>query len=102
MNYTDFHKDLSQKFGYSTRESKRIIAFLQKELRKKLLFGTEITLREIGTFKLKVRHPKPFLNLKTNKMQISKRIFVLKLQVTRKMATDLKKKTVYGYSESQE
>lgn len=101
MNFTEFHKDLSKEFGISTRQSKKIVSFLLKRLRHKLMFGTEVTLREIGTFKLKVRHPKPFLNLKTNKMEMSNRIFLLKFRVTRKMADDLKKKTVYGYSESQ-
>lgn len=102
MNFTEFHKDLSEEFGFSAQTSKKIVSFLLKQLRHKLLFGTEVTLRNIGTFKLKVSHPKPFLNLKTNKMQMSKRIFVLKLVVTRKMADALKKKTVYGYALSQE
>jgi nucleoid DNA-binding protein len=101
MNFSEFHKDLSKEFGYSTRESKKIVSFLQKLLRKKLMFGVEVSLREIGTFVRRVRHPKPYLNLKTNKMEMSQRIFVLKLRTTRKMADDLKKKTVYGYSQSQ-
>ena len=72
MNFTEFHKDLSKEFGYSSRTSKKIVSFLMKRLRHKLMFGTEVTLREIGTFVLKVRHPKPFLNLKTGKMGMSK------------------------------
>ena len=35
-------------------------------------------------------------------MGMSKRIFVLRLRPTRKMAEDLKKKTVYGYALSQQ
>lgn len=101
MNFSEFHKDLSQEFGYSTRESKRILSFLQKQLKKKLMFGVEVTIREIGTFVRKVSHPKPFLNLKTGKMEMSNRIFLLRLRVSRKMATELKQKKVYGYSQSQ-
>lgn len=101
MNFSDFHKDLSDEFGFSTRQSKKILSFLLKRLRQKLLFGTEVNLRNIGSFRLKVSHPKPFLNMQTGKMEKSNRIFVLKLQVTRRMAEALKKKTVYGYSESQ-
>lgn len=102
MNFSQFYKDLSYEFGLSERQSKKIVAFLIKRLRKKLLFGTEVTLREMGTFKLTVKHPKPFLNLKTNEMDMSERSFQLKFRPSQKMTDDLKKKTVYGYSKSQQ
>lgn len=101
MNFTEFYKDLSEEFGIPHDTSKRMVSFLQKKMRKKLLFGTEVTLRNIGTFVLKVSHPKPFLNLQTAKMQISERCFKLNFRVTRRMDEDLKKKTVFGYDSSQ-
>ena len=101
MNFTEFHKDLSKEFGFSSATSRKIISFLLQRLRYKLLFGTEVTLWGVGTFILKIRHPKKFLNLQTGKVQTSKRTFALALRVTRRFNEDLKKKTVYGYALSQ-
>ena len=101
MNFTEFHKDLSKEFGFPSRLSKKIMSFLLKRLKHKLLFGTEVTLWGIGTFVLAVRQPKKFLNLQTGEIQMSRLIFVLKLRVTKSLKEALAKKTVYGYDNSQ-
>lgn len=101
MNFTEFHKDLTREFNLPHNTSKKIVAYLMKRMRHNLLFGTEITLRNIGTLVLKVRQPKPFLNLQTKVMQMSVRKYVLDIRVTHGMADALKKKTVYGYALSQ-
>ena len=100
MNFTEFHKDLSKEFNLPADTSKKIVSFLQKRMKHKILFGTEITLREIGTLILLVRQPKLFLNFKTDKMQMSELKYVLGIRVTRGMKKILKNKTVYGHAVS--
>jgi len=95
MNFTDFTKDLSEEFGFSERQSRKIITFLTKRLKNKLVFGCEVSLREIGIFKLRIRKPRPFLHLKTGKTEMSKKSFYLSFRPSKKMADQLKDKTVY-------
>lgn len=102
MHLTDFNKELAKEFNISEREAKKILSYINKAMHQKLLLGTNISLRKIGTLILKIKHPKPYLNLQTGEMQMSKRAFALGLRVTRSMDQALRKKTVYGYSKSQQ
>lgn len=95
MNLTDFTEDIAKEFNLSKKTSKAIITFLNKKMRDKIIFGISITLREIGTFNLRKRLPKPFLNFTTNKMDMSKKSYYLDFQPTDKMKKKLKEKTVH-------
>lgn len=95
MNFVDLHREIAKEFDLPYGKSKEIMIALQDKMRTKILFGEEITLREIGTLTLRVREPKPFLHLKKNVMEVSKKKYFLSLRVTKKMQDELKKKTVY-------
>jgi len=95
MNFTDFNKELSKEFGFTEKHSRKIITFLIKRLRHKLIFGTEVSFRLIGTFRLKVRQPKKYLNFQTAKMDRSKKSYYLQFIPTLKMKNRLKEKTVH-------
>ena len=95
MNFTDFKKDLATEFGFSERQSKKILTFLTKKIRNKLLFGQQISLRNKGTFKLGIRQPRKYLHFKKNIMMMSKKSYYLDFKVTEKMSNELKEKTVY-------
>lgn len=95
MNFTDFTDDLANEFGLTKDLSRKILTYCIKRLRERLLFGEEVSLRLIGTFKLRVRKPKKFLNLQTNKMELSNKSYYLDFKTTELMNNELKKKTVY-------
>lgn len=95
MNFTDFTDDVANEFGLTKDLSRKIITFLIKRLRKKLIFGNEVSFRLIGAFKLRVRKPKPYLNLQTNVMEMSKKSYYLDFIPTVKMKDRLKEKTVH-------
>jgi len=95
MNLTDLDKSFSDEFGMSKNQARKQLTFLNKEIKKRLLFGEEITLREIGTFKLRIRNPRPYKNFQTGKMDMSTKHYFLDFFVTKKMNGDLRKKTVY-------
>lgn len=95
MNFTDFNKDLSEEFDLTQQESKKILSFLQKRIKDRLIFGVDISIREVGTFTRAIRKPKPYLNLQTNKMQVAPRRYFLKFVVKKTMADKLKKKTLF-------
>ncbi len=95
MNLKEFSKDLSEEFGIPEYIAKRMLSFLTKKIRNRLLFGVEITLREMGTFRLKVRKPKKYMNLQTGKWCMSEKHYYLDFVPTQKMKLDLKKKIVH-------
>lgn len=95
MNFTDFTEDLADEFNLTKKQSRAIITYLVKRLKKKILFGHEVSFREIGTFVLNVRQPRKFLNLQSGQMNTSNKIYCLNFRVTKKMKERLKKKIVY-------
>lgn len=95
MNFTDLTDDLSIEFGLTKQLSRKIITFLIKKLREKIVFGIEVSFRNIGTFRLKIRQPKPFLHLKTGNTEMSKKSFYLNFRPTLLMKEKLKTKTVH-------
>jgi len=95
MNFTDFTDDLADEFGLTKRDARKIITFLAKKLKKRLSFGEQVSIRNLGTFILRIRQPKKFLHLKTGKLEMSKKCYYLSFKVTDKMANELKAKTVY-------
>jgi nucleoid DNA-binding protein len=95
MNFSEFHKEVSVEFGIPQAVSKKILAFLTKRMREQLIFGTSITFRNIGSLVLKVRQPKPFKHFKTGLMAMSKKKYVLTIEVCQNLKTRLKNKIVY-------
>lgn len=95
MNLTDFSKDISEEFGIPEYKAKKLLSFLTKKIRNRLIYGIEVTFREIGTFRLKIRPPKKYLNLQTNTMEVADKAYRLKFEPTKKMRDDLRKKPVY-------
>ena len=102
MNFTDFYKDIAKENeGIDQKQAKQILYSLQKKMEKKLKFGTEISIRNIGVLILRVTEPKKYRHFGTGKMLMSNRKYSLKLRVARTMTSYLKSKTVYGYEHSQ-
>lgn len=95
MNFTDLDKEISQEFGITKTEARKILCFIQNKLREKIVYGLEISFRGLGVFLLRVRQPKKYLNLQTNKMSISNKSYFLDFKVSRKLKERLKKKPVY-------
>lgn len=95
MNFVELHKEIAREFKLPLSTTKKIMKSIERNIRDRILFGEEVTLREIGTLTLRVREPKPFLHLKKNKMEMSKKKYFLSLRVTKKMQDELKKKKVY-------
>jgi nucleoid DNA-binding protein len=100
MNLTDYKKDLSKEFNITEREGKKIIMFLLTKMRRDLIFGQEISLREIGKFILAVRRRRRFHNIKTGNIELTKKnSFYLKFQVYPNLEQKLKDKTVHEIQE---
>lgn len=96
MNFTDFSDDFAKEFGISNkRVAKKMLIWLTKQLKQRLIFGTEVSLREIGCFKLKVRQSRKYLNFQNNQMDVSKKTYYLKFRPTEKMKKRLKQKTIH-------
>jgi nucleoid DNA-binding protein len=95
MNFTDLTEEVAEEFGLTKDLSRKIITFLVKKLREKLVFGMNVSFRHIGSFKLRVRHPKMFMNLQTGQKQMSKKCYYLDFKATPNMEGRLKEKTVY-------
>ena len=95
MNLTDLNKDLAEEFGISQIQAKRMLSFVNKRIRTRLLFGEEISIRKVGTFKLRVRQPRNYMNLQTREITRSEKHYFLDFIPTHSMKEDLKKKTVY-------
>jgi nucleoid DNA-binding protein len=95
MNLTDFSQDIAKEFDIPNYKAKKLLSFLTKLIAQKLIFGIEVTFREVGTFRLSVRQPKKYLNLQTNKWCLSKKSYYLNFIATLKMKTKLKNKTVH-------
>jgi len=95
MNFYDLKDEVAEEFGITKDLSRKIMSFLLKRMQYHLFFGTEISFRLIGTFRLLKRDPKPFKHLKTGKMEMSKKSYYLKFKVSKRMAEKLKGKTVY-------
>jgi len=95
MNFTTLSDDLAKEFKMPKRTALKMITFLMKRMREKLIFGQHIKLHQIGTIKLRVRKSKPYPDIAKNKMQISKKKYYLFLEVTQGLKDDLTKKTVY-------
>ena len=95
MNFTDYTVAFSKEFGVSQRTARKMITFLTKKLKHDLIFGVQISFREIGMFRLKKRQPKKYLNLQTGKMGLSKLCYYLDFKATKKMIKRLKDKTVH-------
>lgn len=95
MNLTDFSQDIAKEFDIPNHKAKKLLSYLTKRIARKLIFGVEVTFREIGTFKLCVRQPFKFKNLQTAKWQISKKCYYLNFIATKKMKSILKDKIVH-------
>ena len=95
MNLSDFSKDYATKFNISERKAKRQLKYLEKEMFKKFILGISIKIYKIGIFSLKIREPKPFLNLQTGKQEVSERSYYLHFKAYTTIIEALKKKTVY-------
>ena len=95
MNFTHFKHDLVHEFGLSSEISAKIVSYILKKIRKKLLFGEEISFWKVGTLKLIIRKPRAYKHLKTGKMAINKKSYYLKFETTPSMKVDLKNKKVY-------
>ena len=95
MNFKDLNKDIAKEFGLTQAQSKDILTFIEKTMRKKLLYGTNISIRGIGSLLLKVREPRKYLHIPTQELKMSRRVYSLVFKIRRKFNQELKQKTVY-------
>lgn len=95
MNFTDFDRDIAKEFGLTKKESRKILAFVQRKMREKILFGMNINIFKVGTLKIRVRRPRRFLHLKTNKIERTEACLFLDIKVSRRLEQQLKQKPVY-------
>jgi len=95
MNFKQLNKEVSKEFGITQKEAENILIFIQKLMLKKLKFGTNITLREIGTIQVRVRKPKKYLNFQKNEMMTTAKKYYLFLHVPLKLKEFLSNKTCH-------
>lgn len=100
MNFTDFKSELKDEFDIPEYKAKEILLFLQRRIREKLTRGIEISLHKIGTFRITVRKPKPYMHLKTGKMKMAKAQFYLIFKASQSMKQALRDKPIYYREES--
>lgn len=95
MNITDLEKKLSEKTGVKRSDVKKVLKEIPDELRESLLYGQEIYLTNFGVFRLNIRKPVRFGHPQTGEVLTSKKKYVLKFDVFKKMKDSLENKVVY-------
>jgi len=95
MNFYDLKDEVAEEFGITKDLARKIMSFILKRMEHHLFFGTEISLRLIGTFRLVKKDPKPFKNLQTNKMEMTSKSYFLRFRASPRMRDKLKTKTVF-------
>lgn len=95
MNFTDLTNEISVEFDIPRYKTRRMLLTILRKMRKRLIFGDDIKLKNIGTLKSRVRKPKKYLHLKTGNMEMSKRCLYLDFKATPSIEKAFKEKPVY-------
>lgn len=95
MNIKGLRKELSKKTSLKQQESEDVIRALFDIIKKKLVFGEDVTITNFGKFSLEIRQPRKFKDLQTNEFKHSKKKYFIKFKTFNELEEKISNKTIY-------
>jgi nucleoid DNA-binding protein len=95
MQLKEFSKRIAAETGIANYKVKECISILEREMRKEMIFGSEINILRVGKFTLQIRKEKTLNDISTGKKVKYPKHYKLYFKVTPALQRRIREKTVF-------
>lgn len=95
MTLKDFDREIAKELDMSPHSVRKVIASLEKQMLKKLIFGQEVVITRIGKFIQTKRQERTQHNVNTGKLNVIPKHYKIQFKTTPSLDSRMKAKTVH-------